>query len=251
MSQKKFAYCLVSASPVRAEAADQSEIVTQLLFGELVEVHEINHPWASITVLSDGYKGIIDHKHVKLLSDKEAKRWQDGLSTLEDRTRLLKTPWGNQWIYRGSWVPVNIGSFSIGSDEFSFEDDSSNTCESILDYAMDYLNTPYLWGGKSPYGIDCSGITQVIYRFFGYNMPRDASEQVDLGTEIDYEDLQAGDLAYFKSTSGKVTHVGICDGNGGVIHASGHVRLDKFDERGIFREDIGSLTHPLYVIKRM
>lgn len=249
--RKNKGYCIVSAAPVRAETADQSEIVTQLLFGDLVEVYEINQPWAKITLLSDGYSGYIDHKHIVLLSDKEVKRWSDGLSYLTDRQRLLETPWGKQWIYRGSSVPEGLQSFSIGSHDFSFKTDESSSFDTPLEYAEDYLNTPYLWGGRSPFGIDCSGITQVIYRFFGFNLPRDASQQVDLGAEIEFEDHLAGDLAYFTNSKGKVTHVGILDGNGGIIHASGHVRKDSFTVEGIVHSDSGILTHDLYVIKRM
>jgi hypothetical protein len=251
MMEIKTAYCLVSISPVRKAADDGSEIVTQLLFGELVEVLDFNHPWSKIRTYSDGYEGYIDHKHVSYLTEKEVRRWNEGLSYLKDREVMLNTPWGKQRICRGSFLPENENTFSIGADQFTLERQESSNLESILDYAEDYLNTAYLWGGKSPYGIDCSGLTQVIYRFFGWNLPRDCDEQVDHGQEIDFEDLQAGDLAYFKNKTGKVTHVGILDGKGGIIHAAGHVRRDTFRREGIFREDIESLTHPLFLIKRL
>lgn len=247
----KDAYCLVSIAPVRLAADDGSEIVTQLLFGELVEIHSLEAPWAKIRSISDGYEGYIDHKHVSSLTQKEARRWSEGLSCLKDREVTLTTPWGKQRICRGSFIRENEISFSIGSSEFVLETAPSSELTSIVDFAEDYLNTPYLWGGKSPYGIDCSGITQVIYRFFGWNLPRDCFEQVKNGQEIEFNDLQSGDLAYFKNKTGKVTHVGILDGNGGIIHASGHVRRDKFTRDGIYREDIESLTHPLYLIKRL
>lgn len=247
----KDAYCLVSIAPVRFAEDDGSEILTQLLFGELVEVQSLDRPWAKIRTISDGYEGYIDHKHISYLTQKEARRWSEGLSYLKDREVVLNTPWGKQRICRGSFLPENETTFSIGSTHFSLESTASSDLETILEYAEDYLNTPYLWGGKSPFGIDCSGIVQVIYRFFGWNLPRDCFEQVDHGQEVDFEDLQAGDLAYFKNKTGKVTHVGILDGNGGIIHASGHVRRDRFTQAGIFREDIESLTHPLFVIKRL
>ena len=251
----KDAYCLVSIAPVRLAADDGSEIITQLLFGELVEVHSLDAPWAKIRSISDGYEGYIDHKHVAYLTQKEARRWSEGLSYLKDREITLTTPWGKQRICRGSFVPdaIAIGketNFSIGQSNFIVES-SKSVLTSIVDFAEDYLNTPYLWGGKSPFGIDCSGITQVIYRFFGWNLPRDCFEQVDHGQEIEFNDIQAGDLAYFKNKTGKVTHIGILDGNGGIIHASGHVRRDHFRRDGIYREDIESLTHPLYLIKRL
>ncbi len=247
----KQAYCLVSISPVRAEESDASEIVTQLLFGELVEVESINHPWAKITVLSDGYTGYIDHKHVKFLSEKEVRRWNEGLSYLKSREATILTPWGKQRICRGSFIPEGVTEFNIGKDEFQFLNDDLSVSNNIVELAEDYLNTPYLWGGKSPFGIDCSGIVQVVYRFFGFNLPRDASEQVEHGSEVDFEDIEAGDLAYFANSKGKITHVGILDGNGGIIHASGHVRKDHLTKEGIVHAQHGELTHTLTIIKRL
>ena len=245
------AFCLVSISPVRLMGDDGSEIVTQLLFGELVEVHDLQAPWAKIRTVSDGYEGFIDHKHIAYLTPKEARRWSEGLGYLADRERAIQTPWGVQRICRGSFIPENQTAFSIGTHDFHFIDQPTAAFSTPLEFALDYVNTPYLWGGKSPFGIDCSGITQVIYRFFGLNLPRDASEQVDLGQEIEFDEHQAGDLAYFKNKTGKVTHVGILDGAGGIIHASGHVRRDVFNKDGIYRKDIESLTHPLFTIKRL
>lgn len=243
-------YCLVSIAPIRKEASDTSEIVSQLLFGELVEIENIDEPWAKIKTFSDAYEGFIDHKHIRLLREKETKRWLDGLDYLIDREMTIETPWGEQRICRGAQIPLEK-EFSVGKEHFSFKTTPSTVVPDIIELAKDYLNTPYLWGGKSPFGIDCSGYTQIIYRFHGFNLPRDASEQVLHGTEVEFNEIQEGDLAYFSNKAGKVTHVGILDGKGNIYHASGHVRLDKFDEKGIWREDFERYTHTTSSIKRL
>jgi cell wall-associated NlpC family hydrolase len=109
-----------------------------------------------------------------------------------------------------------------------------------------------LWGGKSPFGIDCSGFTQVVYKLNGYKLPRDANQQVNLGEPLSFvEEAEAGDLAFFDNEEGRIVHVGILLNNQSIIHASGYVRVDKFDHYGIFNQDTGKYSHTLRVIKRL
>lgn len=246
-------YCIVSISPVRAEKRDASEMVTQLMFGEVVTVEEISSPWCRITTYADNYSGYVDIKHLHFLSEKEVNRWLDGLSYAKPVMRLLNTPWGKQRIFRGSFVPYSGDrSFNIGNDHFEYcEEISDLKFKSPVDLAMEYLNTPYLWGGKSPFGIDCSGLTQTVYRFFDINLPRDASQQVHYGTDVSFEDIESGDLAFFHNKEGKIIHVGILDDKGSIIHASGRVRKDLLTEEGIINTETGEKTHDLHSIKRM
>lgn len=244
------AFCKVSIAPVRSEGKDQAEIVTQLLFGELVSINEINAPWAKITTVSDNYSGYIDHKHVEEINDEDAKKHIENSSYLISRETEISTSNGNQRVCRGSFFPVNELEFEIGSVTFRQNSIISDTNHSIISLANDYINTPYLWGGKSPFGIDCSGITQVIYSLNGIKLPRDASQQVQLGVTISFEEIAPGDLAFFENTKGKITHVGILDGTGNIIHAAGHVRKDPFSKEGILHSKTKELTHVLSCIKR-
>ena len=124
------------------------------------------------------------------------------------------------------------------------------TKEKLVGNALIYLNTPYLWGGRSPFGIDCSGFTQVVYRLQGISLPRDAYQQAEIGTTLSFiEESEPGDLAFFDNNEGKIIHVGIILENNHIIHASGKVRIDRIDQQGIFNKEKGQHTHKLRLIK--
>src|SRR5690606_34213609 len=248
-----FGYCKVSISPVRSEARDASEMVTQLFFGEVVEILEQEEKWWQIRTYNDNYLGWVDPKQIRKLTKKEVNRWLDGISYQYNLIQEIQTPWGKQQIFKGSFLPYGVKeSFSIGNDEFALIGDPEFYNQSdILSVVKTYLNAPYLWGGKTPFGIDCSGLTQMVFRFLDINLPRDASQQVDFGTAIEFEDRLPGDVLFFKNQDDRIIHVGIALNQEEIIHASGQVRIDSYDQHGIIHFSREYHTHKLHSIKRM
>ncbi len=245
---QKSAFCFVAAAPLRAEARDSSEMVSQILFGEPVEILAFGFPWIKVRTLLDGYEGFADCKHFLAISFKETQRWLDEKEYLSSPHATLVGPNGKQLLSKGRLV--GFSDFKIGPYEFHLNL-SNETTKTIWQHALEYLNTPYLWGGKSIFGIDCSGFTQAVYRLFDINLPRDAYQQEEHGIAIDFEDSQTNDLAYFANEKGRVIHVGIIGVDHKIIHASGRVRVDQLTQQGIWNEDYEIFTHQLHSIKRV
>jgi gamma-D-glutamyl-L-lysine dipeptidyl-peptidase len=248
----KHGICQVSIAPVRASASDESEIVTQLLFGDYVEVIESGQPWIKIYFPADDYEGWMDFKQLLYISEEEYLR--DTKKThpvLTVGSLQINGPIGAQHIIFGSNLPnLNESKIKMGGIDYEI-DPINNYRASMVETSMLYLNTPYLWGGKGIFGIDCSGLTQIVAKIHGFNLPRDASKQVHIGQSVDFKDVQLGDFMYFINSKNIVHHVGIVTGPNQIIHASGHVRIDKFDEKGIWREDLNKYTHNYHSTKRL
>ena len=254
-----YGVCHLSVIPCRSEASDKSEMVTQLLFGDAFEVLEENGSWHKVRVEWDHYECWIDRKQYIPVSraifdnlrDNPAPVSTELISLITD----LKT--GNTFpIVAGSSLPFWYdGDVRIEENQFRFDGsvrifDQETTREGIVETAFTYMNAPYLWGGRSPFGIDCSGFTQAVFKANGMRIKRDAWQQVEIGDPYSFvEEAQPGDLAFFDNAEGRITHVGIVAGENRIIHASGKVRIDHYDHYGIFTPERGGYTHNLRIIK--
>ncbi len=223
--------CAVSIAPIRKEPSDRSEMVSQLLFGEFFEITETSEKWVKIKTELDFYEGWIDRKQAEAIS-----------------------------IFEHSYTPLQVPKF-IQNQFFpagSFVKSEGNKLEGqvLEEIAIGYLNTPYLWGGKTHAGIDCSGFTQMVFRIVGVNIYRDAYQQAEQGAIVSFvEESQTGDLAFFDNEDGRITHVGMIIKKESmtfpsIIHASGWVRIDTLDNQGIKNEN-GMQSHRLRLIKRI
>ena len=258
----KFGIANLSIVPVRTDSKEQSEQVTQILFGETFVILERRKLWYRIKADFDNYEGWIDTKLVKKISEKEYNLINNSekyitkdivsiITKSDDKTILL--------ISAGSTFPnfdkTNL-SFTICNDEYTLNQNitlmPNAIRKNIISNAIKYINAPYLWGGRTHFGIDCSGFSQIAYKICGVNIPRDASQQVSVGKTLNIlEEAKPGDLAFFDNDEGNIIHVGIIMANNRIIHASGKIRIDKIDHQGIFNEEMNDYSHNLRVLQNI
>lgn len=247
----KYGICNLSIVPLRAEAADSSELVTQVLYGEVFKVLESRKKWSRIRLAYDTYEAWIDNKQFLFIEEENYNDISKQTPIIcEDLVDMISTQ-DNQMI------SIVMGSSLNALDLLNHEFEGSSVQEkfakdNVINTALLYLNTPYLWGGKTPFGIDCSGFTQMVYKLNGHKLKRDASQQVEQGEALSFiEESEPGDLAFFDNAEGEITHVGIIMKDNYIIHAHGKVRIDRLDHTGIFNIHTSLHTHKLRVIKRI
>lgn len=244
--------------PLRENPAESAEMGTQILFGEPYELLGVEGRWAHVRTLLDDYTGYIDAKLVADISQTEVDRFTGAAPMTVVSVPFIKAQVdGSSFGYlpMGSRLPLDTDkapySFSLNGHHYVLtERPTAHT--GIIELASQFLNTPYLWGGRTIGGIDCSGFTQTVCRAFNIFLPRNASAQAKMGTQVDsVDDIQQGDLAFFShGSSDRVTHVGLCINSHSIIHASGSVRIDRLTSEGIYNEERQLLTHRLLSIRR-
>ncbi|MBK5277819.1 MAG: C40 family peptidase [Bacteroidia bacterium] len=252
--------CRLALVSVRKGPSEQSEQVTQLLFGDHYEVTLVSEDkkWTHIRIHADLYEGWINEKqHHSITKEFFEQINHANYKISTDLTSSLLYKKSPLTILIGSIVPISNSELFRMEEQFAFNGDSKSLgqkrdFEFLSTIAFKYLNAPYQWGGKGPFGIDCSAFTQMIFKISGYQLLRDASQQANHGKKVaTISDAHPGDLAFFQNPDGLIVHVGIILTEGKIIHASGKVRIDYLTEEGILNSETKIYTHQLAGIRRI
>ena len=266
-----FGICLQSVVPLRSEPSHRAEMVTQLLFGELLRVISFNKEWALVQLAYDDYQGwilsdqtvVLSESEFLVLLNAETGVSHDLVQLISNETTKTILP-----IILGSSLPgIRDRECSIIGENYYFDGsinifssfeskatpvDYLKAKQNIVNDALLYINAPYLWGGRSPFGIDCSGFTQMVYKLQKIKLLRDANQQATQGETLNFiNEAEPGDLAFFDDEEEKIIHVGMIMDSSRIIHASGKVRIDSIDHQGIFNKEEQRYSHNLRVIKRI
>lgn len=232
------AFCNVALSPVRLENSEVSPQISQILYGEKVEILKIEEGFAKINWLQNE-EGWVDKRHLKEILDAE----------IILKSSIITTD--NIAYYH---VPEGKTLLSIGSEIQSTElpNLKEKNGEAIAKTALEFLNVPHLTGGRSFFGVDAAGFVQLIFKVHGISLPRNLEEMSKMGNPLFFVgESKAGDLAFFGDASGQIVHVGVMINNFEIIHADEKVRLDSLDSSGIYNKDLKKHTFLLRVINRI
>jgi len=256
--EQLFGICRVSVAPIRSEPSNKAENVSQLLFGDHVEILSKTEHWWHIITLYDNYEGWVDFRQLHLISSEQcdAGRNPKYLSPATS-INMLTDPSGNPiYLSPASNLPILENGVCLLGDQryqvpFEPKEAQFRGFDQLLADASFFLNAPYLWGGRTLFGIDCSGFVQNVFKLNGIDLKRDAWQQAEQGTAVDFlQEVQPGDVAFFDNDEGKITHVGIMLNTAEIMHASAKVKIDPIDSQGIFSQELGKYTHKLRIIKR-
>jgi Cell wall-associated hydrolases (invasion-associated proteins) len=259
---------IIDVGDIRHEPRKQGELVTQVLMGAVVKLLKKAGGYYFIQ-MPDQYLGWIDSASLSMTDQTDVKTWNTARKVIitELKCIIRKTPDSSSVplcnVVAGcilksggknnGWTMVELADGRKGFvlDSFVQDLDEWNksrmlTGENLEKTAKALLGIPYLWGGTSVKGMDCSGFVKMVYRLNGMELHRDADQQADQGTPIDpgknFENLQKGDILFFgRQARGKqskrITHVGLSIGNRLFIHSSGRVRLSSLDPSSTYFEE--------------
>lgn len=241
--------------PLRSNPAHKAEMNSQILFGERYTIIDSTDNWLKINNLFDMSTGWTSAAHTNPVASAGNPTGfvlnQSIVCYKDDHTKMI--------IEAGSEIytpDFQNHTFTLNNRlyraEHSFTERVTGFSGSIADTALTFINAPYLWGGRTPSGVDCSGLVQLVCKIHGIMLPRNAAQQAKQGTVIPFiEESQPGDIAFFDDDEGNICHTGIMVSKGSIIHASGKVRIDPVDHQGIYRTDRGIYSHKLRMIKRL
>jgi gamma-D-glutamyl-L-lysine dipeptidyl-peptidase len=229
---------IVPVADVRRDPSHRSERLSQLLYGQEVTVAESQERFCSVRT-SDGYRGWVAQSYLGTLDSGFApqavvsSRW--ATFTVEGRGGMV-LPFGGLVRCDGETYRDVATNQPMSLDEGAIDKSLARPDLSPTSLAQMFLSTPYLWGGTSPYGFDCSGLVQSVYRRCGINLPRDSKDQISSGREIELKDAADGDLVFFPG------HVAMYMGALRIIHATrlrNMVVIESLDpDASDFREDL-------------
>ena len=228
--------------PVRKKNNAKSEMINQLFFGEIITIIKTKEKWSFISSNIDKYQGWIRNLHFKLIKKSDYKILSKSDSVFSKSEIIIKNDTSEITIPTGSLLS------SVKFLNYSYVDEGEY--KSLLETIKSFINSPYLWGGKTKNGVDCSGLVQSIFKTLNIILPRDSKEQSNFGVEIK-EGYKLGDLAFFGENANKISHVGILVNNETIVHAYGKVRMDKINSRGIYNIEEERITHFLQKVNRI
>ena len=254
----EFGICHLNFIAIRNEPSDRSEMVSQILFGETFQVLISDGDWIKIHLDYDFYEGWVLKKQVSELTETSYKRISANNNTCSDEmvTFIQDKHDQLQILTLGACLPeFKNGQFSIADNTYEFDGDVISEKMPKLNLvrtAYKFVNTPYLWGGRTVFGVDCSGFTQMVYKINGHQLFRDAHQQASQGEVLSFiEECEPGDLAFFDNEAGEIIHSGIVLANNYIIHCNGKVRIDRLDSSGIYNVETKRHTHKLRVMKQL
>ncbi len=259
----QYAVSVLPVIPVRSAPSDTEEMVSQLVFGEQVTIIDKQQKWSFVENCYDGYHGWINNPMINLISKEVSEELNNSAARVPANLFLpvisnqnkhpLYIPAGSTlYRYKSASNTFQVGNIQFGCQQEPFFYSQEKIREDISGAALSFLNIPYLWGGKNPFGIDCSGLTQTLMKLFAIKLPRDSRQQVKTGKTVNFiDEAKPGDLAFFDNEQGEIVHTGIIIANRQIVHASGHVKSDRIDHQGIYDNARKQYTHRLRVIKNV